>query len=92
MDFSSAPKKERQKVQTLINALTKRVVNRPSKIELKNKNESAVAEIVKRYDQGVVKYFLIKPSETIKAAYLESLWEKELYKWNWSSEELNIEP
>ena len=82
MDFSSAPKKERQKVQTLINALTKRVVNRPSKIELKNKNESAVAEIVKRYDQGVVKYFLIKPSETIKAAYLESLWEKELYKWN----------
>jgi hypothetical protein len=92
MDFSSASKKERQKVQTLVNALSKRLVNRPSKIELQNDNESTVAEIVKRYDQGIVKYFLIKPAETIKAAYLESLWEKELYKWNWSSEELNIEP
>ncbi len=92
MDFSSATTKERRKVQTLVNALSKKSVNCPTKIELCNNNESTVAEIVKRYDQGIVKYFLIKPSETIKAAYLESLWEKELYKWDWSSKQLNIEP
>jgi hypothetical protein len=92
MDYSTGSEKERRKVQNLINGVSKKFVERPVKIELYQDNVLTVAEIVKRYDQGVVKYFLVKPTETIKVAYLESLWEKELFKWSWGSKELNIEP
>ena len=92
MEFSTASEKERKKVLTLANALSKKLIDRPTKIELYDDNVLTSAEIIKRYDQGVVKYFLVKPTETVKVAYLQSLWEKELYKWTWSSRELNIEP
>jgi hypothetical protein len=91
MDFSTGSGKERRKVQALVNGLSRKPVERPAKIELYQDNLLIPAEIVKRYDQGVIKYFLIKPDETVKAAYVESLWEKELYKWAWGSKELNIE-
>ena len=92
MEFSTASEKERKKVLTLANALSKKLIDRPTKIELYDENVLTSAEIIKRYDQGVVKYFLVKPTETVKVAYMQSLWEKELYKWTWSSRELNIEP
>jgi hypothetical protein len=92
MDYSTGSEKERRKVQALINGLSRKLVERPTKIELYQDNVLISAEIVKRYDQGVVKYFLVKPDETVKAAYLESLWEKELCKWTWGAKELNIEP
>ena len=90
MDFSTGSTKERRKVQTLINGISGKLVGRPVKIELYQDNVLIPAEIVKRFDQGVIKYFLVKPDETIKAAYVESIWEKELYKWVWGSKELNI--
>jgi hypothetical protein len=92
VEFSTASEKERKKVLTLANALSKKLIDRPTKIELYDDNVLTSAEIIKRYDQGVVKYFLVKPTETVKVAYMQSLWEKELYKWTWSSRELNIEP
>jgi hypothetical protein len=92
MDFSTASVKERRKVLVLANGLSKKLIDRPVKIELYDNNVLTSAEIIKRYDQGVVKFFLVKPTETVKVAYMQSLWEKELYKWTWSSRELNIEP
>jgi hypothetical protein len=91
LDYSTASEKERRKVQALINGLSRKLVERPVKIELYQDNELIPVEIVKHYDQGVIKFFLVKQNETVKAAYLESLWEKELCKWTWGSKELNIE-
>lgn len=92
MEFSTASQQERQKIQNLANALSKKPVDRPAKIELYMDGEVITAEIVKRYDEGIIKYFLLNPSGTVKAGYVQALWEKELYKWTWGSRELNIQP
>ena len=87
-----APPKERQKVSVLVTALDKKATDRCIRVEFYNESEVTPVEIVKKYDQGVVKYFLIKPTETVKAGYIQSLWEKEISKWVWGSRELGIEP
>ncbi len=92
MDFSAASERERQKILILSNALGKKTVGRAIRLELYYNYEIIQAEIVKQYDQGVVKYFLVKPVETIKAGYLQALWEKELFQWTWGSKEISIEP
>lgn len=92
VEFSMAPEKERRKVQNLLTALEKKALDRSVKMEFYEQNEVTPVEILKKYDQGVVKYFLIKPSETVKAGYIQSLWEKEIHKWVWGSRELGIEP
>lgn len=92
MDFSTASEKERQKVQLLTSTLSKKLVNKSTNIELYQDKEVIPAEIVKRFDQGIVKYFLVSPAGTVKAGYIESLWEKELHKWTWGSREANIKP
>lgn len=92
MEYSSASITERQKVQLLTNFFSKKVVEHPAQLELYNNNEVIAAELVKRLDRGFIKYFLVSPTQTVKASYLESLWEKELYKWSWGSKELNINP
>lgn len=87
-----APEKERRKIQNLLLAFDKKAIDRPIKIELYQDGQILSAEIAKKYDQGVIKYFLKMPTETIKAGYPQSLWEKELSKWVWGSRELNLEP
>lgn len=92
MQYSEASKSERQKVKLLCNGLSKKMVDRPVTLELYDGYEVIRVEVVKKFDQEVVKYFLISPTQTVKASYTESLWEKELYKWSWGSKELNIKP
>jgi hypothetical protein len=87
-----APEKERRKIQNLLSALDKKALDRSVKVEFYERNEITPVEIMKKYDQGVIKYFLVKPSETVKAGYIQSLWEKEIFKWVWGSRELGIEP
>ena len=92
MNYSSASSQEREKVQMLSTSLSNKVVNKPVSIELYKNNEVMVAEIVKRYDQDVIKYFLVSQEGTVKACYLESLWEKELHKWVWGSKDAGVKP
>ena len=92
MEFSAASQQERRKIEALANALSKKPVDRPAKLELYGDGEVVTVEIVKRYDQGIIKYFLVKPPETVKAGYVQAIWERELYKWSWGSRELNIQP
>ena len=87
-----APEKERRKIQNLIVALDKKALERSVKVEFYDQDEVTPVEILKKYDQGVVKYFLVKPTETVKAGYIQSLWEKEMFKYVWGSRELGIEP
>ncbi|MGE5605221.1 MAG: hypothetical protein ACM3YE_05960, partial [Bacteroidota bacterium] len=91
-ELPTSSEKERHKFQQLYNTVDKRGLDRPVKVELYKNEEVITAEIVKKYDQGVIKFFLIKPGEISVAGYLQSLWEKELSKWVWGSREANIIP
>jgi hypothetical protein len=91
-DFSTASDLERRKVQVLIDSLSKKGVEHPVGIEFYQDGEVIPAKIVKQYDQGVIKFFLISQTEMVKAGYIQALWEKELFKWSWGSKELGINP
>lgn len=92
MEIPTSSEKERQKFQQLFTVVDKKPLERPVKIEIYKDQEIINAEIVKKYDQGVIKFFLIKPGEISTAGYLQSLWEKELSKCVWGSREANIIP
>lgn len=87
-----ASEKERRKIQNLLTALEKKALERSVKVEFYDGDVVTPVEIMKKYDQGVIKYFLVKPNETVKAGYIQSLWEKEIFKWAWGSKELGIDP
>ena len=67
-----APEKERRKILSLLTALDKKALDRSIKVEFYDQNIVTPVEISKKYDQGVIKYFLIKPTETVKAGYIQS--------------------